>query len=71
MTNGIFTIAHRDVTSKARAGILHTKSGDVETPFLTLACLIFRYHPYLNNDSILFILFYFRISDWNYHINNS
>jgi len=33
MTNGIFTIAHRDVTSKARAGILHTKSGDVETPF--------------------------------------
>ncbi len=28
-----FTIVARDKESKARAGVLHTKSGDVETPF--------------------------------------
>lgn len=29
----VFTITARDKNSKARAGILHTKSGDIETPF--------------------------------------
>lgn len=33
MTHEIFTITSRDPKSKARAGVLHTKSGDVETPF--------------------------------------
>ncbi len=33
MTHSIFTIQARDPASKARAGILHTKSGDIETPF--------------------------------------
>lgn len=28
-----FTIVHKDSQSKARCGILHTKSGDVKTPF--------------------------------------
>ena len=31
--NKVFTITHRDTKTKARTGILKTKSGDIETPF--------------------------------------
>lgn len=33
MASSVFTIVARDTASKARSGLLHTKSGDVETPF--------------------------------------
>ena len=33
MTHEVFTIVAKYPASKARAGILHTKSGDIETPF--------------------------------------
>jgi len=29
----VFTIIHKDKKTKARIGILHTKKGDIETPF--------------------------------------
>jgi len=33
MANEIFTISHRDKKTKARVGVLRTKSGKIETPF--------------------------------------
>src|SRR3989338_33241 len=33
MTDELFSILHKDKTSKARVGVLRTKSGEIETPF--------------------------------------